>query len=1140
MKPTGILLLALLHASSIAAEPADLLKIDFDHSSSPTETGFIGQNSSGVPHSTTAGNALDTTAAIADDTSLTVAAPSSTTLISVDFGSAGAEPGFTEQSSTTTTHSTSAGDLTVDLSGVQGLFNFATTGANDLLYRDFYFKNGGTITLTLSGVAISPGTDYELGFWSYYGAGGRNTTFAPGTGTTGPSLGPIASSTTPPTGLADPLYFVPGTYTSDASGNLTILVSGTNSRPAINGLRIATIGPDTTPPSILPANIIDNQGGADVEENTLVTYSLTFSEDIDDTSVSSADFSNAGTSPVTFGSITETTAGVFTVEVTPTAAGTLQLQIPTGATILDMAGLGMDTTAATLDDTTLNVVVAPPDNTAPTPNPMTFAVVPYASSETSIAMEASTATDDAGVEYYFDETSGNAGGNDSGWQNSPIYKDTGLTTGLSYTYTVIARDLSSNQNATASSDPESATAQTPIVPPTITAPTSRHIVQRTTANVGTIEVEGSYSVGTPDEIEARAVVMAGAGNNGTTTPWQTIDASPSGGTFAESLINVSAGGWYQLEVRSVISSTPSNAAVLEKVGVGDIYVTAGQSNSANFAANEAPQDDRISARTSTTASTWTLATAPLPISNGGGGNVWTWLANRLIAAEDVPIGLVSCGIGGSVASSWTIGGGNYNSLLKPAVKSFPVNGFKAALWHQGETDSIGGVPATTHSGYLTGMITGSRSEAGWNIPWYLAEVSFHGSSNLTKQEPVAAGQRLAIHSNPLTFFGPSTDELHLTGGGSLHFNAIGTDEHARQWADILLGTVSFGPINGDFETHGWIQYAAPNDTSATPLDDGASTILDTVSTGQQHRVLNWRILSSSGETAADGANGFHNPTTGTYAGAVDSVNGGVLANMSGKHVALLDGGSAGNYFLQSTRALAVSNTTYTLTVALGVRDDPASFGNARLEITANGAVVTSAVFNKAALDSLRGSDSSGTFTDATISWTSGASVPANQPLAVRIVKEGGEGTVLDFDNVRFTSQAIPDNDFSSWIDGFGLDPADKGFDADPDGDGLKNGVEAWFGTNPSATSQGISEISRNGLEVSFTHPLNPAPPVDLSGSYEWSRNLTDWYAGDGIAGPEGGPTVSIAATPSGSLTTVVATMSEIMERIFLRARVDPE
>jgi hypothetical protein len=66
-------------------------------------------------------------------------------------------------------------------------------------------------------------------------------------------------------------------------------------------------------------------------------------------------------------------------------------------------------------------------------------------------MTATTATDASGVEYYFTETSGNPGGDDSGWQDSPTYVDTGFLPGTQYTYTVTARDKSANQNTTAPS-----------------------------------------------------------------------------------------------------------------------------------------------------------------------------------------------------------------------------------------------------------------------------------------------------------------------------------------------------------------------------------------------------------------------------------------------------------------------------------------------------------------------------------------------------------------------------------------------------------------------------------------------------------------------------------------------------------------
>ncbi|HUT28731.1 MAG TPA: Calx-beta domain-containing protein [Sedimentisphaerales bacterium] len=110
---------------------------------------------------------------------------------------------------------------------------------------------------------------------------------------------------------------------------------------------------------------------------------------------------------------------------------------------------------------------AVPDTTPPTPDPMTWATLPYSTGTSSIAMVASTATDVSGVEYYFQCTSG--GGNDSGWQDSTSYEDTGLSPSTQYCYTVQARDKSPNQNATAWSSTECATTDVP--PPDTTPPT---------------------------------------------------------------------------------------------------------------------------------------------------------------------------------------------------------------------------------------------------------------------------------------------------------------------------------------------------------------------------------------------------------------------------------------------------------------------------------------------------------------------------------------------------------------------------------------------------------------------------------------------------------------------------------------------
>jgi len=86
-----------------------------------------------------------------------------------------------------------------------------------------------------------------------------------------------------------------------------------------------------------------------------------------------------------------------------------------------------------------------PDTSPPTPNPASFASTPSANGETVISMTATSGSDPSGpVEYFFDETSGNPGGTDSGWQTSSSYSDTGLSAGTPYTYRLRMRDALGN------------------------------------------------------------------------------------------------------------------------------------------------------------------------------------------------------------------------------------------------------------------------------------------------------------------------------------------------------------------------------------------------------------------------------------------------------------------------------------------------------------------------------------------------------------------------------------------------------------------------------------------------------------------------------------------------------------------------
>jgi hypothetical protein len=86
------------------------------------------------------------------------------------------------------------------------------------------------------------------------------------------------------------------------------------------------------------ASIDDGDADNSVAVGVALAYTLVFSEALDLASVTTADFDNAGTAPLTIGAITQAVAGTLTVLVTPTGDGTLRLRLPVGATVTDVAG----------------------------------------------------------------------------------------------------------------------------------------------------------------------------------------------------------------------------------------------------------------------------------------------------------------------------------------------------------------------------------------------------------------------------------------------------------------------------------------------------------------------------------------------------------------------------------------------------------------------------------------------------------------------------------------------------------------------------------------------------------------------------------------------------------------------------------
>jgi lysophospholipase L1-like esterase len=132
------------------------------------------------------------------------------------------------------------------------------------------------------------------------------------------------------------------------------------------------------------------------------------------------------------------------------------------------------------------------------------------------------------------------------------------------------------------------------------------------------------------------------------------------------------------------------------------------------------------------------------------------------------------------------------------------------------------------------------------------------------------------------------------------------------------------------------------------------------------------------------------------------------------------------------------------------------------------------------------------------------------------------------------------NTFSNWIGGFdGLGGQTDLID-DPDGDGIKNGIENFFGTAPDAFSPGIAIGTVDSVQGTFTfsHPQGVLAD-DLAATYQWSKDLQTFHGN--LATDAGDTTVGFtiqADTPEPGTTTVTATVTGTpCDRLFLRVDV---
>jgi hypothetical protein len=243
-----------------------------------------------------------------------------------------------------------------------------------------------------------------------------------------------------------------------------------------------------------------------------------------------------------------------------------------------------------------------------------------------------------------------------------------------------------------------------------------------------------------------------------------------------------AGGWYKVEVQGLQGDRVVAEATVDHVGIGEVFVLAGQSNSTNCG------EEQLKVRTGMVASFsgdyWQPGDDPQPgvHDKTAGGSCWPAFGDALYEKYHVPIGIASTGHSGSSVKAWQPGS-EYFKWMLTRVKQLGPQGFRALLWHQGESDV--GLTADEYGRLLTNVITASKKEAGWDFPWFVAQVSYHNVQS--PSFPTTRAAQKQLWDRHVALEGPDTDTLtgdnRDNGGKGIHFSGKGERAHGQLWAE---------------------------------------------------------------------------------------------------------------------------------------------------------------------------------------------------------------------------------------------------------------------------------------------------------------------------------------------------------------------
>ncbi|GAB3027037.1 hypothetical protein GCM10027185_28440 [Spirosoma pulveris] len=326
------------------------------------------------------------------------------------------------------------------------------------------------------------------------------------------------------------------------------------------------------------------------------------------------------------------------------------------------------------------------------------------------------------------------------------------------------------------------------------------VFQRNLANEASVSITGITS-SSASIVEARFVPLAvGQGN---VTDWTPLPFRPQSTAF-RGHITVSA-GWYRLDVRSRSGTTIIAQSQVNRVGVGEVFIIAGQSNAeGGFQRPPSAVDDRVMC-VDFRQDSLSEQLIPLQFSHISYGtnigpsqppHIYSILGDKLAQRLNVPILFLGAALGGTSSTDWqqsaagNMGTGRNSAVYRRmgAVLLHYVTrtGARAVLWHQGESDIHSSTQ--TYFDNIKYVIEKSRQQLGGKpLAWCVSRASYIFGQTSSS---VIAAQNQLISSVFNVFAGPATDGIIGPDNrfDDLHFGGNGLFRFASAWDESLTSS----------------------------------------------------------------------------------------------------------------------------------------------------------------------------------------------------------------------------------------------------------------------------------------------------------------------------------------------------------------